>query len=290
MRSRAVLSAVLLLALLTGCTIKQPPAGSQSVSLYFCRADADGRAGAPQAQSIQPEGDVSVSSLLQALFAGPAADGLVSAFADNVRCSAYQQQGELLTLELSEAYADCPEQAQILMDACLCLTLLQLPDVERICIRSGALTKLYCAEDFVLFDESSENPEYSVRLYFPSGGSRISAESRSLLYKDKAELPELTMQALLHGPQEQPHTRAIPEQTHLLDLSVEDGICTVVLSDDFAQVDASAQRSIVAVRSIVATLCALDGIDAVRVRMLSVSSLRYVSIEKPIRTESRWIR
>lgn len=290
MRSKAFWAVCLLLAVLTGCTAKEPSSGIRLVDMYYCRAESDGSFGAPQAENVNlGSSDISADELLKRYFDGPVSQELIFPFPDGLTCASSLENG-VLTLKLSEPYARCTEQEQILMDACLCLTLSQLDAVDSICLSCGSLSRSYHADDFVLLDTSSENPEYAVKLYFSNGGSRLSEERRSLVYKEKAELPELTVQALLNGPQEQTHYRVIPEQTYLLDISVEDGLCTVVFSNDFAQVDSSLQRATAAVRSVAATLCALDGIDAVRIQMLDGSFLRHISIAEPIKADSRWIR
>lgn len=290
MRSKALPALILILAFLTGCTTQKPSAGIHLVSMYYCRKEADGSPGAPQAEDVNlGSSSVSPEQLLERYFSGPVSQELVSPFPHTMSCD-YTLENGMLTLELSEPYALCTEQEQIVMDACLCLTLSQMENVDCVCVSCGTTSRQYYAGDFVLQDESSENPEYAVKLYFPNSGSRLSEERRTLLYKDKAELPELAMQALLHGPQDQMHFRVIPEETHLLDISVDEGICTVVFSDEFVQVDSSPQRSIAAVRSVVATLCALDGIDAVRVQMIDGSSLQHISIDEPIQAEERWIK
>ena len=83
-------------------------------------------------------------------------------------------------------------------------------------------------------------------------------------------------------------TRAIPYRTQVLDLSVTNGSASVVLSDDFMGCDTSAQQAANAVRSIAATLCALDGISAVQLSIIGESGLTYYDITQPIVPQADW--
>ena len=102
------------------------------------------------------------------------------------------------------------------------------------------------------------------------------------------QLPLLALQALVSREVPVNLTRAIPYRTQVLDLSVTNGSASVVLSDDFMGCDTSAQQAANAVRSIAATLCALDGITAVQLSVIGETGLTYYDISQPIAPQADW--
>ena len=59
--------------------------------------------------------------------------------------------------------------------------------------------------------------------------------------------------------------RCIPAGTKLLSLRLENGTCTVDLTGEFLEGCTDAQEEAYAVRSVIATMCALPEIDSVEI-------------------------
>lgn len=146
----------------------------------------------------------------------------------------------------------------------------------------------YTAEQFLLYDTSADQPEYVVRLYYPNKDGLLAARDAVVRTADMEQLPLLALQALVSREVPVNLTRAIPYRTQVLDLSVTNGSASVVLSDDFMGCDTSAQQAANAVRSIAATLCALDGITAVQLSIIGESGLTYYDITQPIVPQADW--
>ena len=79
-----------------------------------------------------------------------------------------------------------------------------------------------------------------------------------------ASMPELVVRALLSDPGTNGIRSCIPAGTRLLGLKHENGICTVDLSAEY--LDQPSQISF-SCRVLAASLCALDGINGVKIRV-----------------------
>ena len=82
---------------------------------------------------------------------------------------------------------------------------------------------------------------------------------------------------------------AIPAHTQLIDITVSDGVCMLVLSEAFADCDTSAATAAQAVRQITATLCAFDGIESVHISLLDGSGLNHFDLSRSFSPEDGWI-
>jgi len=183
-----------------------------------------------------------------------------------------------------------------LASACITMTLSQIDFVKGVQIRTDAGTlseqgtEDFSVEDFLLQDDSSVNPEQTVTLYFADKGSgKLKAEKRTITYTRQEDLPELALKALFAGPSEPGLSQAIPEGTELVDVSVSGSLCTVVVSETFADCDTDKTAAELAVHSIVATLCLLGEIDQVQISILNGADLKFCTIQKPLSTQDSWI-
>ena len=65
-------------------------------------------------------------------------------------------------------------------------------------------------------------------------------------------------------------------------------LCTAVLSEEFSACDTGREAASLAVRSVVATLCALSEIEQVQLQLQSGEDLVYCSIAQPLKPEWSW--
>ncbi len=292
MRIKVLTASILLAVCICGCAVRQPEttADADAFRLYWFSQEQDNAAGAIRwsaaGQDFMPDVDAAIQRCFSEAFRQPESASFLNGLS-YTQCSA---DNGFLTIEMGDEYTLLTDSERTLADACITLTMLQLDSVQSVRIVGSGTENTYGTDSFLLQDNSAGVPEVSVSLYFAYGGSRLTRETGYFICGDPQQLPELTMQALLKGPHDQKHYSTIPENTQLLDVSVEDGVCTVILSNDFAEVDESGQRAVLAVRSITSTLCALDGIDAVRIQMPDGMGLQHASIGEPLRSEPQWIR
>lgn len=108
-------------------------------------------------------------------------------------------------------------------------TLFQLDGVQRVSIQTpGVDTPLVLsADDILTLDTGMLPQEEQMTLYYPDSENRyLLRQTRTVQAADAAEKPAAVLRALLADGL----LPAVPAQTALLDVSVEDGVCTVDLS------------------------------------------------------------
>jgi len=235
-----------------------------------------------------------VEEVLEAYLQPPEDEGLVSLFPDGTICTGTKLQKGVLTLEMNEMYASLTGYARTLAAAGLTMTLTQLDSVDAVQIRtpSGALlgraSMRWTRDSFLLQDTSWLYPERTVQLYFAGANGKLQAEKRAISYESPEKIPENTVQALLDGPESEQLRSPVPAGTKLLDVQVTGTLCTVVLSEEFSACDTGREAASLAVRSVVATLCALSEIEQVQLQLQSGEELVYCSIAQPLKPEWSW--
>lgn len=299
-RYKLCAAALALMLALTGCSaaVVQRPQYVNPIDFYYCRQEPvfGSETGALAYETVElGRTDISVEEILALYFAGPISQTLRSVFPEGLACTRAELDGGVLTLHLNEAYSTLSGVELTLAAACLSMTLTQIEFVDSVRVETpGALLSqqagdLYAPERFVFFDDAAYNPEQTVALYFCGrSDGLLHRESRAVSYTSADQLPLLALQALLSGPQEYGNITGIPEHTQIIDLSVSDGTCTLVLSDVFADCDVSAEAAGRAVKQIVATLCAFDAIEAVRISLLDGSSLNYFDLSQSYAPADAW--
>ena len=297
---RRILSCLLLLALLCGCTGQRSPAEESKITFYYRRADAQNDESYASASSALAEkevtlgGDVRVEDVLAAYFEQPEDETLRSLFPEGTACLGAKLQNGVLVLDMNETYAALSGYERTLAAAGLTLTLTQLDGVDAVRIKTpaGALldkpSTRWTSESFLLQDTSWLYPERTVQLYFAGANGGLQAEKRAVSYQSPEELPRNTLQALLDGPEnEQLHT-PVPARTQILDIRTAGTLCTVVLSEEFSACDTDRETAELAVHSVAATLCALNEIEQVQLQLPDGEDLTYCSIAEPLRPDGAW--
>ena len=290
-----------LLLLLGGCTPAAQEEMVNPIRFYFCAAAEEDGYYESTTGALAPETvdlgrrDISIDDVLERYFAAAAQAADRSPFPEGLHAQSLSLDGGVLTVWFNDAFSALSGVQLTLCAAALTLTLTQIGGVDGVAIRcEGAILsedwqEVFTPEDFLFMDTSSEHPEYAVQLYFLDGG-RLSAQRRMIACSEKAQLPELTMNALLAGPGAGSLKRAIPSGTALLDLSMDGKTCTVVLSDEFALCDTDRQTAEQAVHAVVLTLCSLDAVESVRVQLLSGTELQNCRIDEALSPAADWLQ
>ena len=209
---------------------------------------------------------------------------------------ALTQENGVLTLTFNDAFSSLSGVDLSLAAAALTMTLTQIDGVDgvsihgRSAILSGDWQTVFTAEDFLFQDTALVHPEYAVQLYFLDAADRLTAQRRVLSCDDRSQLPELALNALLAGPGEVGLTGAVPAGTQLADVSLEGALCTVVLSEDFAACDTDEASAQAAVRAVVLTLCSIEPVERVQLRLLGGAGLQYCAIDAPLAPEPSWLQ
>ena len=300
MRGYKILSVVLVLVLLSGCTsaIAQRPQMINPIDFYYCRQDAafGSETGALGYETIElGRTDMTVEEILALYLQGPISDTLRSPFPKELACTGATLDGGVLTLRLNDAYGALSGVECSLVSACLTMTLTQIKFVDSVRVETPSALlyaqteQKYSEDSFVLFDASAYNPERTITLYFCGRtDGLLRKEAHTVSYTSTDQLPSLALQALLEGPKEYGLVSTLPDLTQIIDLTVSDQTCTLVLSDAFADCDTGVKSAEAALRPIVATLCAFDDISAVRISLLDGSSMIYLDLDQSFSPDENW--
>ncbi len=133
-----------------------------------------------------------------------------------------------------------------------------MPAAALIILAVVILTVTFCTGD------GAKN-RYDAALYFYNEQeTAIEAENRTIHYTDRPELAERIVGELIKGPESARSRRVIPSDAKLISVSgVEDGEVIVNFSKEFCTGDA--KNDILAVYSVVKSLCAVRGVNSVKV-------------------------
>lgn len=126
---------------------------------------------------------------------------------------------------------------------------------------SGGLTR-----DESLLAAAAGSESKDITLYPASGSAEklVSIPCR-VEPREDVGLEELVLNALISYEGRDGIRSYIPQGTKLLSLRIEDGVCTVDLTGEFLPAQRTAAEELLAVRSLIATMYALDGIEAVEI-------------------------
>ena len=95
---------------------------------------------------------------------------------------------------------------------------------------------------------------------------QVSYESRTLQLYEGQTKAAAVLEALLYCPEDESLTAVLPENTEVMSIRVDEGICYVNLSKDFLEnMPESLQQQENVVYSLVKSLCSLSDIQAVQI-------------------------
>lgn len=211
--------------------------------------------------------------LFSLYFQGPESDNLIAPFSQDTELIYARRLGSTLELRLTRDAQSPEEFDHSLTYACLAKTGLELEGVNkvRIIVRSkgGAMEDdVTLSENDILLYDNGEDPwnTLNVILYYSDENSRfLLTEKRSVPMMTSQELALHVVKLLAAAPQSAGMRMALPPGTSILDVSVENGICSVDFNADFYNnrpEDEQAEQ--LALLSVVNTLCGLDGINQVQ--------------------------
>ncbi len=155
---RICLSALLLLCLcLAACDD-----GTQTVSVWYGVADPEVRETVAAAEIAVPAGRTPLDTALEALFSEPEDSALYCPAPEGVAIRGTELEDGLLTLDLSAAYGELAGLELSIANACIVLTLTDLPEVEavRITVRGEPLPfqeEQVLSRDNILYDFSPDD-------------------------------------------------------------------------------------------------------------------------------------
>ena len=265
------------LLLLPGCAA--PMGVDEGEYTIYCLADlTSGAAGGedaicPLSVSAEGETDTRIASALLSKLLEAEGETYSSPLPKGTEVLHLTIENGLAVVDLSDTYASLSGMDLTLADACITLTLCQMPSVERVSVLAEGKTLPYrqrqvmAAGDVLLSRMDDEMRTLRVRLFFPETetGSLL-YESRTLQLYEGQTKAAAVLEALLHGPEDDALTAVLPEGTGVVSIRVDEGICYVNLTKEFVEnMPESMQAQENVVYSLVKSLCSLSDIQAVQI-------------------------
>lgn len=254
---------LVLLLLLTACAAQTAQAQDDGFLLYYPNAGED----AALMTVPAPEGTAALplKTFLENYLSATPPEGAKALCSAQLSLFRAEQQGSTILLTFHGARIANLERS--LFCVCLTRTLTQLPEVQRVSFTLPGIDDalILTENDIYLTDTGMLPQQESVTLYFPDAQRRYLVRETVLAQAmDAEEKPAFIMQQLLSGSSGGQLNSCIPAGTILLDISVENGICTVNLSSEFSSgLEKSWEAERMAVYSIVNSLTELDEISSV---------------------------
>ncbi|MEA4964513.1 MAG: GerMN domain-containing protein [Oscillospiraceae bacterium] len=227
------------LSVLHGCTPQQTE--EPSLQFYYKTAEAtiaeDGLIGSEAAGVGE-----SFDEFAAEYFLGPRTETLVSPFPTGTIVSSHSLENGLLSLQLSGSFASLTGVNLSLALSCIGLTFSQLEDVDSVEVSAknqllgGKQSILLRKGDILLTDNSLALAETTLNIYYSDADSRylIPQEVKTKL-ETTEEQAAYAISLLGQAPESGALRTTLPENTEILDLSIEDGLCIVDFSADFLQ-------------------------------------------------------
>ena len=236
MRRRMIFSAVCLLLfclLFVSCAGEVENAESDASFQFYYPRTGYASEGAFFAVSAQIDTEqVSLADLLRAYQQSPVPENCGPAVPDSWRLSKAEMDGNSALVRFTGTSVSGLERSVTL--ACLTQTLLQLDKVESVYVfLPGEAEPVLLTESYIQTKDLGMLPQEELMVYYvPDADMRyLTAQTLSAEAMTEAEKPAFLVNFLL----EELTGSCIPEGTTLLDISVENGVCTVNLSSMFVK-------------------------------------------------------
>ena len=256
--------ALALAGMLTLCACGAPSVQDGALYSVYYRTELaqSGGADAVCAVETRAEGESAeriASALLRRMLEGTQ-EGGVSPLPEGTQVLDVTIDGGVAVVNLSAEYTRLSGMDLTLADACIALTLSQLPEVERVSVLAQGQALPYrerqsmTAEDLLLSWMDNEARTLRARLYFYSAATgELAAETRTLQLAEGQTRAEAVLPLL-------------PEGVQVRSVRMDEGICYVTFSEDFLKnVPQTIQEQEDVLYSVVKSLCGLGDVQAVQI-------------------------
>lgn len=113
-------------------------------------------------------------------------------------------------------------------------------------------------------EEVAPEESSQITLYYSDNQAMyLEKEERGATVEEAAD-PEFVLRELMKGPDSTELVNVLPEGIKINSCKVEDDVCIIDLSKEFIEIQGSSAQQMV-LYSVVNTLCAIDGVEKVRI-------------------------
>ena len=240
--------------------------------------------------------DLLIAELMDQLRTVPNDLDSQSAIPERVEYRDFRREEMVVYLLFSDSYNAMSRDQEILCRAALAKTLTQAPGVNYISILAGEQPILnakgqpvgmMAGGDFI--DSVSDVNAYErtvLTLYFTDEkGERLYPETREVVHNTNTSMAQLVLEELISGPESFSLCPTVPEDTRLLNVTVNDNVCYINLDENFLRGSGSlAVADYIPIYSIVNSLAEAAGINRVQIAVNGSVNVKFrdsISLESP---------
>lgn len=218
-----------------------------------------------------------VQELLLKLVSVPSDLDCQSAIPSRIEKITYRLESNVLYLYVDDSYAMMDSVREILCRAALVKTLTQIEGIDYLSIycaeqpisdAAGNPVGLLSASDFVdsIRDVNSFERTELILYFANETGDTLVAENREVMRASNISLERLIVEQLIEGPHAQGAYPTLPSDVRLLNISVNEAVCSINFDAAFLNNTLEVQDSI-PIDSIVNSLTELPTVNRVQIRI-----------------------
>lgn len=274
----SLITAVLMVFALSSCFGDN--AKSAEMNIYF--RSSSGNVLSPEKAEYKGANNVVEMArfAMERLEEGPKTSENSAALPEGTRFNSVSVSGAEAKADFSKQFLNAEGVEEILARFSVVSTLCDIPGIDSVVItvggemlRSsstgeeiGALSKSDIVYDTDITDQQPSDMT-TVTLYFAnSNATALKRETRRVATQDSLSMEKTIITELLKGPSSQELLAVIPQETKLLNLETNNGVCFVNFSADFVtKFTGGTNTGMLIVYSIVNSLTELDGVDSVQI-------------------------
>lgn len=263
-------------ALVSGCVGEKNPEAGTAYSIFYLNAVGN-QLMENEYRTEQEDKDALVEELLERMKHVPTDLECQSVLPERIEKLTYRLEENVLYLYADANYALMNSVQEILCRAALTKTLTQIPGIDYLNIfcaeqpivdKTGTPVGMLSAADFVdsIRDVNSfERTELT--LYFANAaGDKLVEEKRDVMRNTNTSVEKLIVEQLIEGPQQEGHFATIPADVKLLNVSVNDTVCSINLDAAFLNSPLEV-AAYIPIYSIVNSLSELSTVSRVQIRI-----------------------
>ncbi len=270
MRRRVIALITAFCLVLSGCAVAaRSDASGEPLTFYYLMRDAEQLRGEEAVASETRIASVlSLWDLIDLYLKGPEDETLRSPFPAGTAVRDIQYPDGVLTLHMSGAFFTLTGVELSLACCCLADTVFAYTGREAVVLldETESIRMELRPGQFVLSDDMPVGASEAYTLYFADSQKRyLVGETRSAILSHSDSEASFVVRKLLEGPENRQLSSALPENTEVLAVRVEDGVCILDLARGFYENrPQDLTGCYLAIYSLVNSLTALEGVEAVR--------------------------
>ena len=262
-----------IICLSSGCN-QNGDVGGEKVRLYF--PDSEKKTMVTEDRTVPDSETNIIEFAVKALIKGPETEGYKKAFPNGTRILKTELSGGIATVDLSTEFNTGTKVDRLWSRYTLINTVCGIEGVKKtqILVNGEIITSISSGEplgpmssDDIVTDIAQVTKDTAVAtLYFADENAMgLVPEAREIVLKEGEKLEKAVIEALLQGPKNNGLYSVLPQGIRVLSAETKDGVCFLNLSAEFSAEGMGSSLEVLAVYSIVNTLCQVDGVDKVQI-------------------------